>query len=53
VARQKAGQLVVRIQIGPTQIDRLEASKWLPRRDVHGRRQIEIALQAWTDASLK
>jgi hypothetical protein len=45
--------MVVQIQVGPSQVDRLETSKWLPRRDVHKRRQIEIALQAWIDASLK
>jgi hypothetical protein len=51
--RQKAGLIVVKIEIGPTQIDRLIAAQWLPRHDVHERQQIEVALQAMIDASLK
>jgi hypothetical protein len=53
-ARQRAGQLVLRARLGPNQINRLEADEWLRRgRPAHSRREIEIALQAWIDASLK
>jgi hypothetical protein len=51
--RQKNGCIVVKIQLGPAQIDQLEASRWLDRREVHQRHEIEAALQGLVDASLK
>jgi hypothetical protein len=51
--RQRTGRLVVQVEVTPTQIDALEASRWLDRQCDHDRRQIEMALQSLIDASLK